>query len=90
RKEDPGELFDWPGLARAGIGLWPEPVPADDGVIDEPEVRALLTRFGYDATEDLKTVLFAFQRHFHPQNLTGRPYPESVRRLRALVRQAGL
>jgi N-acetylmuramoyl-L-alanine amidase len=24
RKEDPGELFDWPRLAAAGIGLWPE------------------------------------------------------------------
>jgi N-acetylmuramoyl-L-alanine amidase len=22
RKEDPGELFDWAGLAQAGIGLW--------------------------------------------------------------------
>src|SRR5258708_23952620 len=25
RKSDPGELFDWPRLARAGIGLWPPP-----------------------------------------------------------------
>ena len=23
RKQDPGELFDWPRLAAAGIGLWP-------------------------------------------------------------------
>ena len=23
RKQDPGELFDWAGLARVGIGLWP-------------------------------------------------------------------
>src|SRR4029079_16235515 len=25
RKSDPGELFDWPRLAHAGIGLWPPP-----------------------------------------------------------------
>ena len=25
RKEDPGELFDWEGLAAQGIGLWPIP-----------------------------------------------------------------
>src|SRR5262252_642608 len=25
RKSDPGELFDWPRLARSGIGIWPEP-----------------------------------------------------------------
>ena len=24
RRQDPGELFDWARLARAGIGLWPE------------------------------------------------------------------
>ena len=24
RKEDPGEKFDWEGLARNGVGLWPE------------------------------------------------------------------
>ena len=27
RKEDPGEKFDWEGLARNGVGLWPEGVP---------------------------------------------------------------
>src|SRR5579875_1706400 len=24
RKQDPGELFDWQGLAANGVGLWPE------------------------------------------------------------------
>ena len=27
RKEDPGEKFDWEGLARNGVGLWPIGVP---------------------------------------------------------------
>ena len=29
RKEDPGERFDWEGLARNGVGLWPDGVPAE-------------------------------------------------------------
>ena len=37
RRQDPGELFDWARLARAGIGLWPDegaapaPAPAPAG-----------------------------------------------------------
>ncbi|HEY0834409.1 MAG TPA: N-acetylmuramoyl-L-alanine amidase [Azospirillum sp.] len=87
RKEDPGELFDWPRLARAGIGLWPAPAMADDGPFDAAEVRALLARYGYDA--DCPRALLAFQRHFHPECLSGEPDAETVRRLRALVRMTG-
>ena len=29
RKIDPGEKFDWRGLARVGVGHWVEPVPVD-------------------------------------------------------------
>ena len=29
RKADPGELFDWPRLARAGIGIWRDPSVED-------------------------------------------------------------
>ena len=31
RKEDPGEHFPWERLAKAGIGLWPEPMVGSDG-----------------------------------------------------------
>ncbi|GAA4251153.1 N-acetylmuramoyl-L-alanine amidase [Azospirillum formosense] len=87
RKEDPGELFDWPGLATRGIGLWPEPTPADDLADSAEDVAALLGRYGYDTAES--RVLLSFQRHFHPERLTGEPDPETLRRLRALLRMTG-
>jgi len=92
RKQDPGELFDWARLARAGIGLWPESVPTDedDGAIDADRVKALLTRFGYDtafsdAPEDgLRLALEAFQRHFRPARIDGRADSECIALLTAL------
>lgn len=87
RKEDPGELFDWPRLARAGVGIWPAPSPADDGPFTADEVADLLGRYGYDAA--CPRTLLAFQRHFAPERLTGTADAETVRRLRALVRATG-
>ena len=42
RKDDPGELFDWPGLAQNGVGLWPQhdAAPVHD-------VTAALAAIGY-------------------------------------------
>ena len=57
RKSDPGELFDWPRLARAGIGTWPE--PAADlahrrgrgvGVVERAGALADLAAIGYCVT----------------------------------------
>src|SRR6266481_868196 len=48
RKTDPGELFDWPRLARAGIGIWPPPNPPRPGrEIDLAQSLADLTAIGY-------------------------------------------
>jgi len=52
RKQDPGELFDWLALAMAGIGLWPDPRPADGMAWDGDEVARLLQSFGYLVTPD--------------------------------------
>src|SRR5437764_4448883 len=54
RKSDPGELFDWARLARAGIGLWPEPTANQArrrgrgvGVVERAAALADLARIGY-------------------------------------------
>ncbi len=85
RKQDPGEKFDWPGLARAGIGLWPGPVEA--GVAKDPSVnldgtgkvvrnfQEKLAAFGYgiDVTGQLdtptKTIVRAFHLHYRPDRV---------------------
>lgn len=88
RKRDPGELFDWPRLARAGLGLWPDParpVPTEDA--SAAALHAALTRLGYDAEAPPDAVLLAFQRHFQPERL-GRPGDrETLRRVLSLLEQ---
>jgi N-acetylmuramoyl-L-alanine amidase len=86
RKMDPGELFDWPRLARAGIGLW----PADADVCDmDPDVsRDRLAAVGYE-TLDLFATIKAFQRHFRPARVNGRLDFETARRLLGLVAACG-
>ncbi len=87
RKEDPGELFDWPRLAQEGIGLWPMPSQADGGSWDAMGVADLLARIGYDPASP--RALLAFQRRYRPWGLTGTADDETVARLRALVRLMG-
>jgi N-acetylmuramoyl-L-alanine amidase len=83
RKEDPGELFDWQGLAENGVGLWPENAPdlgtrgaVRDAVTLRP-VRAALQEIGYRVAPEgsldpaLSSVLRAFQRHWRPEAVTG-------------------
>lgn len=83
RKEDPGEFFDWRGLAAAGVGLWPE---SGAVAVLENAVAKALQRVGYGYTdEDLPAVIRAFQRHFRPGAVTGIPDPETRRRLAALL-----
>ena len=81
RKTDPGELFPWARLADTGIGLWPEKA-ADPG---EGEVKALLTRFGYDPDALPQKNIIAFQRHFRPSRADGMADAETRRLLAGLV-----
>jgi N-acetylmuramoyl-L-alanine amidase len=92
RKQDPGELFDWPRLACAGIGFWP-----DFRAIDSKtppalvETQALLAQIGYGCPQtcalDAETaaVITAFQRHYRPSRVDGIADDETCRRIAALA-----
>ncbi len=88
RKEDPGELFDWPRLATAGLGLWPE-AKGDGGEIDEEDAKRLLGEIGYGyLDDDLTAVLRAFQRRFRPAAVNGDLDGETAALLRAVAARA--
>jgi N-acetylmuramoyl-L-alanine amidase len=73
RKTDPGELFDWPRLARAGIGIWRTPSgrSADDP-IDRAGALAGLGAIGYCCGPSVEmAAIAAFQRRFRPVQCDG-------------------
>jgi N-acetylmuramoyl-L-alanine amidase len=82
RKTDPGEMFDWPRLARAGVGLWPD---IDDTAPPPTEAESLaaLTVIGYD-TADPRAAVVAFQRRYRPSWFDGRIDPPTARRIQAV------
>jgi N-acetylmuramoyl-L-alanine amidase len=89
RKTDPGELFDWPRLAHAGIGLWPEPAPElrhrrgrGVGIVERARGLADLARIGYQVDPgNVEPPLAAFQRRFRPERWDGRLDGETSSRL---------
>jgi len=100
RKIDPGEKFDWPGLAAEGVGFWLPPVPvdtSDEGLelgADGPEIaraRTLFARYGYGVgpagafDHDLAFVVRAFQLHFRPARVDSRLDRSTLATLERLV-----
>jgi len=86
RKCDPGELFDWPRLAAAGLGLWPN--SDDTAPAAEDQVPPLLSAYGYDVT-DVRAAVVAFQRHFARHRLDGVADALTRRVLAALIAEVG-
>ena len=99
RKEDPGELFPWRRLAKAGHGLWIEPKPAPGAPLqigDEGAgvlvLQSGLQRLGYDCErngrydERLASIVTAFQRHWRPSAVHGIADGETRARLMGLLR----
>ena len=89
RKRDPGELFDWQGLASLGIGLWPEGVEGGDlSLVPGGMERAagLLRRIGYPVDPARPEVaLVAFQRHWRQEDVSGRADAGTLARLEAVA-----
>lgn len=81
RKPDPGEKFPWATLAAKGVGRWPQ--KGQGGEIIDP--RQAFIQFGYDPNAPLEDIVTAFQRHWYPENVTGKACPETLKRLTALL-----
>lgn len=70
RKQDPGELFDWPRLAKAGLTLSATPKTLVDPYWSDGAFLLALERLGY-SIDDASAAILAFQRRFRPKNLDG-------------------
>jgi len=93
RKRDPGELFDWRGLASLGIGLWPEGVAGDDlspAADGAGRATALLRRIGYPVDPARpELAVAAFQRHWRQEECGGRADAGTLARIEAVAALAG-
>jgi N-acetylmuramoyl-L-alanine amidase len=84
RKADPGELFDWPRLAAAGLAV-PVPTTGSDPGWNDAATLAALHGYGYDVTDPTAAVI-AFQRRFRPACFDGVIDAETRRLLSGLSR----
>jgi len=80
RKQDPGEFFDWEGLAANGIGFWPQ----CDGPA-EGDPLTLLGRIGYRTDLPLEVLITAFQRHWRQDRVDGVVDAGTLARLNAVA-----
>lgn len=78
RKQDPGELFDWRGLAENGVGSWPpyeeaNPAPREraSSASGVGWARQALEEIGYRTDLPLPVLLQAFQRRWRPETVSG-------------------
>jgi N-acetylmuramoyl-L-alanine amidase len=92
RKQDPGELFDWEGLAAEGVGLWPRGIPGLAGAaVPDGPARALrlLGGIGYRTDLPLPVLVTAFQRRWRPERVDGAPDAGTLARMEAVAALAG-
>ncbi len=99
RKTDPGEVFPWRRLHKAGVGQWIAPSPIVPGPVYEPGsmgppvagLQIMLASYGYGLEtsgvydEATRAVVAAFQRHFRPEWVDGVADVSTVETLRGLL-----
>ena len=85
RKQDPGELFDWEGLAANGVGLWPAAGASPAG-----DAAALLGAIGFRTDLPPAVLAAAFQRHWRPERVDGRLDAGTLARMAAVAALAAL
>jgi N-acetylmuramoyl-L-alanine amidase len=101
RKQDPGELFSWKGLAAFNLGLLPAPAQVDydkSKSWGQKEVTQGLAKLGYRPVGpglDLPTVVTAFQRHYQEEifqtpDQVGKAGVETNARLANLIRRKAI
>jgi N-acetylmuramoyl-L-alanine amidase len=101
RKQDPGELFDWKGLAALKLGLLPAPTQVDYDKSKSwgpKEVTQGLAKLGYRPVGpglDLATLVTAFQRHYQQEvfqtpDQVGKAGVETNARLANLIRRKAI
>lgn len=87
RKSDPGLLFPWKELAAQGIGAWPNETAVEKFLAGRRatdststlKLQVTLAKYGYQVPQhgalDVETsqVFRAFQLHFNPGGVTGKP-----------------
>jgi N-acetylmuramoyl-L-alanine amidase len=94
RKEDPGELFPWERMARAGLGLWPDFRAATEAPADILAAQQMLARIGYETPSsgvldaEPRAVITAFQRHWRPARCDGALDAETALRIAIRSRHA--
>jgi N-acetylmuramoyl-L-alanine amidase len=102
RKQDPGPMFPWYQLAKAGLIVWPDAarVAALRATYEQYPPQAgwyqvKLATFGYAVArtdlfdEQTRTVLSAFQMKYRPARFDGVADAETAALLEALTRPAG-
>lgn len=98
RKQDPGPSFPWKELAQDGVGRWYDENAAakyeaefsKKGLPDAKWWQTQLKRVGYSVPEtgvldaNTRHIISAFQMHYRPEWVTGKPDLQTAARLLAL------